>query len=531
MKDLGRKYRTFLKLKFSKFMSEATTEQAEEMSQCYKAMMDKVWHVDSTAMVLAWKDGALGKPLRPKTEFPKSKDGISSYVDNLWMQKGCSSYRALISHDLPMDTLFNDGGLQNWLSDQDLAINIERIQAQKITNVGHLLGYHALAANAKNLADAIQMQPAMQGIAVEVRSEFVRFVNKKTTGQRITAKVLQLYTLWDSASRARRALIQIYSSRANGLYPLGVQARFIPNVHDVRFIRNAQSMLAHTNSLKKQIKFMESTSFTPCYTIIELDHRIEEVDMTLRQAIMSIFASDDRTLFVAVDTSFYGDCVNFAYCNELESEAVTMISALPLFLFASLGQRCIWEWFTSGARHEASYYTYDMDRGIIPKDDSGITDTKLTNWEQLDDDDDDDDDFNDDDDPDSAAVVIQPFRLLLGHTGDNAYDDHHTIKTAVFQTAQTSVDLVSDEEDTGPFSTPQGKQVSVASVDITDTSTTPSTLTKTSEEDILLEKIAARMTSDPDMIAKFQAMMFKLTPEAAQAANTTAPGTKNKDVQ
>jgi hypothetical protein len=95
-------------------------------------------------------------------------------------------------------------------------------------------------------------------------------------------------------------------------------------------------MLAHTKSLKKQIKFMESTSFTPCYTIIELDHRIDEVDMMLRQAIMSIFASDDRSLFVAVDTSFYGDCVNFAYRNELEAEAVTMISALPLFLFASL---------------------------------------------------------------------------------------------------------------------------------------------------------------------------------------------------
>jgi hypothetical protein len=68
-----------------------------------------------------------------------------------------------------------------------------------------------------------------------------------------------------------------------------------------------------------------------------------------------------------------------------------MLSALPLFLFASLGRRCIWEWFTSDARHEASYYTYDMDQGIIPKDDLGITDTKLTNWEQLDDYDDDDD--------------------------------------------------------------------------------------------------------------------------------------------
>jgi hypothetical protein len=49
------------------------------------------------------------------------------------------------------------------------------------------------------------------------------------------------------------------------------------------------------------------------------------------------------------------------------------------------------------------------------------------------------------------------------------------------------------------------------------------------EEDILLKKIAAQMTSDPDMIARIQAMMLKLNPEVAQAANTTAPATKNKD--
>jgi hypothetical protein len=61
----------------------------------------------------------------------------------------------------------------------DMSIVVERIQAQKICNVGHLLGYHAKATNMENLASAIQMQPGMQNIAVEVRAEFIKFGTSK----------------------------------------------------------------------------------------------------------------------------------------------------------------------------------------------------------------------------------------------------------------------------------------------------------------------------------------------------------------
>jgi hypothetical protein len=103
-------------------------------------------------------------------------------------------------HDTPRDTLFEDSSLQNWLGKLDLSITVERIQAKKTTNIGHLLGYHAVAVNAENLANALEMQPAINGISIDVRAEFVRFGNKKTTAQRITEKVLQIYTSWNSAS-------------------------------------------------------------------------------------------------------------------------------------------------------------------------------------------------------------------------------------------------------------------------------------------------------------------------------------------
>lgn len=520
MKDVGRKHRTYVKLKFSKFTSDVTTEQAEEVATCFKSMMDKVWNVDSTTLVLAWKDGASAKPLRSRSEFPKSKDGLVGYLDNLWMQKGKSAYcRSLLSHDTPADQLFQDHGLQSWLEGLDLSLVVDRIQAKRIGNAGHLLGFHALAANTENLADAIQNQMAMRNISVEVRSEFVRFGTKKTASQRTNTKILQVYTAWDSTSRARRALVEIYSSKAKGLYPLGVQSRFIPNVNDTRFIRTPASLLAHTNSLKKHVKFMNNTGMQQCHTIIELDHYNTDVDMTLRQAIMHIFSPSmpNCTLFLAVDTSFYGDCVNFAYREELENEAINMITALPLFLFASLGRRSVWDWFTSDARHEASYYRWDMDHGIIPVDDMDVTNTKLASWEQLDD--------VDDDDDGRTESIIQPFRLLLDQSGDNAFNDNGTIRTQVYRD-RPSADNDQDSTSTAGFEIVSHdddySQANLHSIDSTETSTTPSTLTRTPDKDALLEEMA----EDPEMIAKFEAMMIKRQSlKAAQVAKDATTGT------
>jgi hypothetical protein len=50
---------------------------------------------------------------------------------------------------------------------------------------------------------------------------------------------------------------------------------------------------------------------------------------------------------------------------------------------------CTMPLVTSDARHESSYYTWDMDRGIVANEDVSTTDMKLPSWEQLDDDDED----------------------------------------------------------------------------------------------------------------------------------------------
>jgi hypothetical protein len=69
-----------------------------------------------------------------------------------------------------------------------------------------------------------------------------------------------------------------------------------------------------------------------------------------------------------------------------------------------------------------------MDRGIIANDDVSTTDTKLPSWEQLDDEDE-DFELGDENQPN----VLQPFRLLIGHTGNNAYSDHGMLVTTSYK--------------------------------------------------------------------------------------------------
>ena len=169
---------------------------------------------------------------------------------------------------------------------------------------------------------------------------------------RTKTKIVQVYVASDSAGRARRALTEIYSSQSKGRYPLGVTARFIPNVNDLRFVHPPQVSMAYMNSLKKHIEFMKNTTTFSSENIIELDAVIDRFKMSLRQAIMHIFSASkpNWNLFVAVDTSYYGNCVNFTFREELQEEAMNMISALPLFLEAYLGHSDVWKWFTRRAR-------------------------------------------------------------------------------------------------------------------------------------------------------------------------------------
>ena len=105
-----------------------------------------------------------------------------------------------------------------------------------LSKVGHLLGYHSIICNCTNLGDAIQQHPLMDGITVEVRSEFITFnvsCQAAKPQEKTKTKIHQIYIASNSAGSAHKILTKMYSSQAKVRYPLSVHARFIPNITDL----------------------------------------------------------------------------------------------------------------------------------------------------------------------------------------------------------------------------------------------------------------------------------------------------------
>ena len=242
---------------------------------------------------------------------------------------------------------------------------------------------------------------------------------------------------------------------------------------------------------------MDTTKTHPCHTIIELDHYHPKVGMTLRQAIMHIFSSSRPSwnLFVAVDTSYYGDSVLFAFRDEVADKATNMISFLPIFLEAATGKSAVWDWFTTEARMQTSYYSWDENLGIQSNKANSNTDTTLANWENLDDIDEEYDGAS------PSGDFLHPFILDLNSIGPNLYNDNGSIETEALASELVPFSTTESEDDT--------------SRDVSTDSTVMSTLTRT-EEELKLEYLQ-KMAADPFYIETFAAMIL------ANKAHNTIP--------
>ena len=526
-KDYSRNYKTYVKLRLAQVTAEAYADQESEVAASLKTILNHIWTIDNTMVVLPWRREESFPPLRKGSDSLRSKSDVDKYVDRCWMEKNKAPYcRMLIAHNATRDKIFEDAALQNWVMTSQLMLQVERIQAHTLSKAGHLLGFHSTVCNCDNLADAIQQHPKLQGISIEIRSEFITFKigrGPPKPTERTKTKIVQVYVASDSAGRARRALTEIYSSQSKGRYPLGVTARFIPNVNDLRFVRPPQVSMAYMNSLKKHIEFMKNTTTFSSENIIELDAVIDRFKMSLRQAIMHIFSASkpNWNLFVAVDTSYYGNCVNFAFREELQEEAMNMISALPLFLEAYLGHSDVWKWFTRRAREEAADFEWNLQKGLVPKYDT-FMDTQLEDWEQLDE--------VDDANETSAETVLQPFKLDLHSFGTNTYGDENTIQTSALLEAarKNSRDSISiyDSDDDDNSMTDEPSRSSPRGISVTTETTAASTATSTltaSPDQLLF----AEFHDDPEFVALLNKLRIKKSIESS--LTTTEAGTENEN--
>ena len=100
----------------------------------------------------------------------------------------------------------------------------------------------------------------------------------------------------------------------------------------------------------KHENFIKKTSKAIGYTIIGLNYYIEDYQVTLRQAIMSIRSTikPEYNLFTAVDDMTYSNKVVFAFRKTFEAEAAAAIPGLPLILQGYYGLK-VWTWFTEDA--------------------------------------------------------------------------------------------------------------------------------------------------------------------------------------
>jgi hypothetical protein len=290
---------------------------------------------------------------------------------------------------------------------------------------------------------------------------------------------------------------------------------------------------------------MNATSTAFCHNIIQLDHFNRKMGRTLQQAVMHISSPtrSNMNLFVAVDTTFDGSGVHFAFRSELEWEAQNMISALPIFLEAITGKSAVWNWFTKEAQHGADQYMWDPDKGIfeIPKDqeDEEAQDAETTveedigGWEDL----------NDSNDiGDNNDHIFHPIELNLNKLRANPYNDKGTIKTNIYEDCSVAPDIqvendiseeasnaknqaqvaipitrrktvIIDVDKISPSNSKKPSKPCSVHTATTTSSKTPSTLTKTPDRSTMISELAAdpAFASDPLMAEAFKklALHFK----------------------
>lgn len=133
LKDHMRKHITFIKIKLAKVTADTITEQEEEIINSFSDIIDRLWSIDQGILIMPWKDDSTCKPLQQNSNRIKNKDQLSIYVDRLWMENNRNPFcRILIQHDSNKYDTFNDEKIQQWLTDKQLSLSIDRIQAQRL---------------------------------------------------------------------------------------------------------------------------------------------------------------------------------------------------------------------------------------------------------------------------------------------------------------------------------------------------------------------------------------------------------------
>ena len=168
---LSRKYTSICKSRLPKIQGISMEEQEVEFVTIFKKVMQHVWELDNTTILMPWGIDACDKPIKKSSNFPTSKDALREYLSSAWLQKGKNPWvKFILRHNVKIDK-FEDEDFQDWFRPNECSFTREKIQPRETKKMGNLLGYHPSATNIRNLTESIESFPQMKDIEIEVRIE------------------------------------------------------------------------------------------------------------------------------------------------------------------------------------------------------------------------------------------------------------------------------------------------------------------------------------------------------------------------
>jgi hypothetical protein len=356
-----RKTSSFLKIRTAKLKTLNRLDQETEFLEVMQEICAKLWIIDPKLVVFPWKKELEGsKPIQKGKAFPSNRDAFADFTERIFLKRGENVWiRLHVGHNKPITSLKEDR-LVDHFRQKDMLVYKDTLQVKTTAKAGWLLGSHTSVLNARDLEDALALLPEMEGLPVEIRTEWVS-IDK---GDKLKLKAAHIVCAWESTLLCRRALNKIYGKKVED-YPLGRNMRFIPNILDKRFITTDATRKKVENSVKKQRLFTTNVSSAISYIISDLDYFESTAGTTLRQALMQMRSkkSPERNLFLAVDTSWNGAFVSFLFKKDLDAEVNAILPALPLVLQHKMGAS-VWNWFNEEARTNTAGYWWCPRKGV-----------------------------------------------------------------------------------------------------------------------------------------------------------------------
>ena len=456
-------------------------------------IMRLMWSFDSKIDLLPWRSRDL-PPITSRSTFPKTKDALGGYVDNLFLREGDVPYpRFRIGHVVPIEEILNES-LKKVMQKTGQFISREPIQHQYIKKVGFLAGIDTRVLDKNLLQETLTLHPSIGGLEIEVRLRKLTIENVKSEH-----RVVYIHCNANHLPRVRSALLKLYSSKSKS-FPMMLQGRFVPDHTNTRFTQNLKATWNAQRSLLAHDAFMNQTNIGFAPYVWGLDHYDDHLQMTGRQAVMGLRSASDpsKNLFVAAEEAYDGGDYGckVVYHNKFRAEANTVLSSLALILEQQLGPR-IWNWFTPESQNYFKPYKCDPQKGVVSADGSNTEIEEEINFEFLD---------LDDKWMSPETAVPMPtiefdgnFLVKPDDAGLPQYNDDGSLKTKFWEEAAIE----------------DSRSVSSGMLDI-------SMFTSLTDGSAGLSSLSSQFSIDPKAISALQLLMSEV--DKAAAAKTSAGG-------